>query len=369
MEKRIILCVAVFFLFFTGCSRRYLEESADKEVYRIIDEKKKTVKAETLPDVAISITDRVNSETIVLELKDAIVRAVESNRTYKSMQEDVYMNILDLTYQRYLFGTRYSLGGNLNWNKGDGESVSGSVSFGLLRWLAAGTQITFDITKDFIRYLTGDKNTDIQTIISTDILQPLLRGAGRKIAQEDLVQAERNAIYEIRSFTRYRKSFSIDTAEKFLQLLLIRNRTENYKNNYESLKSTRERIEMLAQAGRIASFQVDQAKQNEYAAYQRWVNAENSYNSQLDSFKIFLGLPTESRLLLDEELLDHLVESGLSTAEFNVKEAIRNALSRRLDLLTDYDSVEDAKRGITIALDKLKPRVDLTASVLSRIHI
>lgn len=363
MENKIIFCGLIFFLFFAGCSTRYLEESADKQVSGIIEKKKEKIEKETLPSVPARITDEVSSETIVLELKDAIVRASNNNRTYKSKREDVYLNILDLTYQRYLFGTRYNLGGNLYWDKGDDDSVSGALNFGLLRWLATGTQITFSITKDFIRYLTGDKNTDIQTIISMNILQPLLQGAGRKIAQENLIQAEREAIYGIRSFIRYRKNFSIDTTERFLRLLLIKNRTENFHNNYESLKSTRERIEMLAEAGRLPPFQVDQARQNEYAAYQRWINAQNSYISELDNYKIYLGLPTESVLMLDEKLLEHLIETGITLPDFNMDEFIENAVSRRLDLLTDYDRVEDAKRKITVALDKLRPKVNLIARV------
>jgi len=46
---------------------------------------------------------------------------------------------------------------------------------------------------------------------------------------------------------------------------------------------------MLSDAGRLPSFQVDQARQNEYNAYQRWINAQNFYYTNLDSFKIKLG--------------------------------------------------------------------------------
>jgi len=129
---------------------------------------------------------------------------------------------------------------------------------------------------------------------------------------------------------------------------------------------------MLANAGRLPALQVDQARQNEYAAYQRWVNARNSYSYQMDSLKIHLGLPTESVLILDEELLKRLVEAGVTIPEFDLRESIRNALRRRMDLLTDYDRVEDAKREITIALDNLKPEVDLvvysTGSTESKPH-
>ncbi|MBN1444743.1 MAG: TolC family protein [Candidatus Omnitrophica bacterium] len=364
IERGIIFFIPVFLAVFSGCSGKYLEKSADRQVHEIIEEKKASMQDDVLPETSLAhISDSVSSETIRLELKDAIILASKNNRTYKSNRESVYLNILDLTYQRYLFGNRYGLGGDVSWSKNGDENISGGLGFNLIRWLSTGAQITFDIAKDFVRYLTGDADTDIGTIVAMNILQPLLKGAGREIAQEDLIQAERDAVYGIRSFLRYRKNFSIDTTEKFLQILLTKNRTDNYYNNYNSLKITRERIEMLAEAGRLPPFQVDQARQNEYAAYQRWINAQNSYVSALDNFKIFLGIPMESVVSPDETLLERLVEAGITEPDIDVNEFIGNAVKKRLDLLTDYDRVEDSKRQIKIALNNLKPRVDLIMNV------
>ncbi|HOL22454.1 MAG TPA: TolC family protein [bacterium] len=353
----------VFFaiLLLAGCSPQYLEKSADREVSVIMEEKQQKIKKDTLPENAI--TDTTSSETIILDLKDATNLAKNNNRTYKSKQEDVYLNILDLTYQRYLFKTRYGFGGGVYVDKGDEESVSGDVNFKLFRWLATGAQITFDITKNFINYLTGDKKTDFQTIVSLDILQPLLKGAGRSIAQEDLIQAEKEAVYTIRDFIRYQKSFSIETSEKFLNIILFQKRMENFYNNYQSIKATRERIEMLASAGRIPPLQVDQARQNEYTAYQRWVNAINSYTSALDNFKIFLGLPAKSSISIKDTLIENIMESGIAEPDIDIKGYVENAMKKRLDLITSYDRVEDAKRKIKVALNRLKPEVDLIVRV------
>jgi len=346
-----------------GCSPRYLERSADKEVSTILEEKKKEIGKGVLPDTAI--TDNTSSETIILDIKGAISLARDNNRTYKSKQEDVYLNILDLTYQRYLFGMRYGLGGNVYMEKVDEKSVTGNVNFTLLRWLATGAQITFDITKDFVSYLTGDKKTDFQTMISLDILQPLLKGAGRTVAQEDLIQAEREAVYTIRDFLRYQKSFSIETSENFLNIILLQKRMENSYNNYQSIKAIRERIEMLAEAGRIPPLEVDQARQNEYTAYQRWLDAENSYLSAVDNFKVFLGLSTKSSIFIKDTLIENMMETGITEPDIDIKSYINNALKKRLDLLTYYDRVEDAKRKIKVALNKLKPEVDLIVSSVS----
>jgi len=353
------ICVA--FLFMAGCSPHYLERSADKEVSTILEEKKKEIGKSTLP--APAITDNTSSETIILDIKGATTLAKNNNRTYKSKQEDVYLNILDLTYQRYLFGMRYGLGGGLYMEKGDEKSVTGNLNFTLLRWLATGAQITFDITKDFVSYLTGDKKTDFQTMISLDILQPLLKGAGRAVAQEDLIQAEREAVYTIRDFLRYQKSFSIETSEKFLNIILLQKRVENFYNNYQSIKATRERIEMLAEAGRLPPLEVDQARQNEYTAYQRWLDAENSYLSAVDNFKVFLGLSTKSSIFIKDTLIENIMETGITQPDIDIKSYVDNALKKRLDLLTYYDRVEDAKRKIKVALNKLKPEVDLVVNI------
>ncbi|MCM8762376.1 MAG: TolC family protein [Candidatus Omnitrophica bacterium] len=360
MKKKGIVFLFVFLL--TGCSSHYLEKSADKEVSTILEEKQKKIKNDTLPENAI--TDEISSETVILDLKTATVLAKNNNRTYKSKQEDVYLNILDLTYQRYLFKTRYGFGGGVYMDKGDDESISGQATFKLLRWLATGAQITFDITKNFISYLTGDKKTDFQTIVSLDILQPLLKGAGREIAQEDLIQTEREAVYTIRDFIRYQKSFSIETSEKFLNIILLQKRVENFYNNYQSIKATRERIEMLASAGRIPPLQVDQARQNEYTAYQRWVNAENSYLSALDNFKIFLGLSTKSSISIKDTFIENIMESGIVEPDIDIDGYIGNAIKKRLDLLTSYDRVDDSKRKIKVALNRLKPEVNLIVRII-----
>ena len=64
----------------------------------------------------------------------------------------------------------------------------------------------------------------------------------------------------------------------------------NQLNNYNNLKIIRDRSEMLAKAGRLQEFEVDQARQNELRARDRWISAVQSYFSLLDNFKLKLGI-------------------------------------------------------------------------------
>ena len=71
--------------------------------------------------------------------------------------------------------------GRITWGKdGDEENISADLNVNLIKWLAQGANITFDIIQNYLKYLTGDTNEVFQTVLSLDILQPLFRGAGRR---------------------------------------------------------------------------------------------------------------------------------------------------------------------------------------------
>ncbi|MCM8815578.1 MAG: TolC family protein, partial [Candidatus Omnitrophica bacterium] len=343
------------FLLLCGCSVSYYEKSADREVSSILNEKSKIAQKGKI----ISLQEDTRNETIFLSLRDALIFAAKNNRAYKSAKEDVYLSALALTYQRYLYGLQRDASGNIKWNSADGEEkISGNLNLSLIKWLAQGAEITFDIGQYFTKLLTGTKQTTFQNALSLNILQPLFQGAGRLVAEENLVQSERNVVYQIRSFLRYQKSFSVNVAEKYFGIILARNNLENYWKNYQFLRDTRERIEMLSIAGRLSPLQADQAKQNEYRAYQQWIQAENNYKQQEDEFKIFLGLSPEHKIVLDRKSLDLFLEKGLTHLAVDEKSAIEYALSQRLDLMNASDYVYDAERNLAIAKSQLKSKID-----------
>ncbi len=361
MAIKSVIFLSIISVFITaGCSARYMEGAADREVYRIIEEKEGQARDEILPGETLPAEEK---KSLSLDLREALAMAAENNKTYAERRENVYLNVLDLTYQRHQFTTRYGAGGSASLQGNGEDSLSARFNLQLIRWLQSGARITLDIGKDFLAYLSGDRDRDLYSIITMNLLQPLLRGAGRQIATESLVQAERDSIYSIRGFLRYQKEFSIEATERYLNILLLENRKENFYNNYESLKRTRERIEMLAEAGRAPSIQVDQARQNEYDAHQRWITSVNSFDTAIDNFKIYLGLSPDTILLLDYSMLDSFIATGVQREDIDIDDFIENALARRMDLLTQYDRLQDAERRVYTAIDAARPRLDLRARI------
>ncbi|MCM8756982.1 MAG: TolC family protein [Candidatus Omnitrophica bacterium] len=347
----------LFIFLLTGCSPGYFVRQADREVESILKEKEKEISRQANP-IAISDSD-ARTETTFLTLKDTLMMAARRNREYETRKEEVYLRALELTGRRFLYGWRSEGKGSGTWTNNGQAGWSAGVNWQLIRWLADGAEMSFDFTHNFLRYLTGDKTKSFQTIMQLNLLQPLLRGAGRRIFQEELTQADREVVYAVRSFLRYQRTFSVEVAKRYFRLLLAQNAVKNYLANYQFLAQTRERIEMMAQAGRLPPFQADQARQNELQAYQDWIVASNDYQRQMDDFKTFLAIPLSQPVELDKDIMDLLLIRGVTAPGFNLEECLRQAERHRLDLLTAADEVVDAKRKVAVAKDNLRSYLSL----------
>jgi len=354
---------ACLVLLVAGCSLTFYQSSADRQVEKILQEKQGEVKKSSGQIPGLSF--QTQPETCFLKLKDALILAAKNNRDYQSRKENVYLKALELTGKKFQYSWQAEEKVSVGWQKDSGQQWAASSNFQLFKWLADGAQITLDMTKDFLQFFTGDKSKSFQSILQLNLLQPLLRGCGRRIVQEDLTQAEREVVYEMRSFLRYQRSFSVQVARQYFQLLLARDTLENNWANYLFLRQARERIEMLAESGRLPPLQADQARQNELQAYQSWLKAVNDYQSGLDSFRTFLSLPLNQPVVLDKEILNNLLAKGTPEPGREKTEFLQAALSGRLDLLTAADRVEDARRKVQVARDNLRNYLSLKVNLSS----
>ena len=355
-----------------GCGAAYYKESADKEVYRIIEQKGQvvggmpsefTIEEEEDSERAKDLVSSTTSESWVLSLREAIEIAVEKSRSYQSKKESLYSQGLSLTSSRHNFDPIFSGSSSGDVTLRDAQdTASAGLSLGLRKMLATGGDISLSLVNNLSRIIsTGDPNHGAASAIGASISQPLLRGAGKKIALENLTQAERSMVYSIRDFVRYRKEFSVNIAQTYFNLLQLKDRLKNAKNNYDNLRDDRIRAELMAQAGRTPEFQVDQRRQSEFSARDSWIRAQQSYSNSLDQFKIDLGIPTEVNLEPNPAELEKL-SANVRVLDTSVETAIQVALENRLDFQTEKDQLADAERQMEIAKDSLKPGLDMVLS-------
>ena len=196
---------------------------------------------------------------------------------------------------------------------------------------------------------------------------PLLRGSAREIVREPLTQAERNLAYSILTFERYRQTFAIQIISAYYSVLRLAQNRRNSDDNEKRLLLNFQRAEMMFKAGRMDRIQMDQAKTDLLAAQQTIIATQQSYEDELDTFKMLLGFSPESPLALDDNELAKLQEAMAARAEiqpdalsaFPVEEtALATAIDERLDLAVTRGDLEDSERAVTVAADAL--RADLS---------
>ncbi len=372
-RKSLLLVLASLtgLLFLAGCTAKAYRARADKEVYNIIQQKQKkalgmtneftinTPYSDRKPDDIKAkeiIDDRFQEGKRTLTLPETLKLAVEQNRAYQLRKETVYLSALTLSRERFSYIPQFFAGSTATGTtEGNGdESVRVLNRFGMDTLFKTGGRVSLDLANDLLRFYTGGRGDQAITTIGLTLTQPLLRGAGAKIAAENLTQAERNVIYEVRTFSYFQDTFAFDTVSTYLRLLQQQDTVRNQYINYTNRVALRERSVALS-FDRLAPFQADQAAQEELAARNSYILAVERYRNSMDLFKITLGIPVGVDVRLDESALTELQAIPPVPALLTDQQSYEIALSKRLDLLNEIDIFEDSKRKIYVAKDRLKP--------------
>ena len=373
-----------------GCSANHYRKSADKEVYSTIASKTPLVPNMdprfTIEQANLLLPEGLPHNTnvepflgpegehergaSVLGLETALGIGIHSSRSYQSRKEQLYLSGLSLTLARHDFAPIFSAQGDVNYggetqpstsdNLVEQQRVDASGSVGA-SWLIRDVgKLTTALTVDFIHFVTGDSRTVSESQLTATFARPLLRNAGFKLEMENLTQAERQLVYDLRDFTRYRKDFSVQIATAYYGVLGNRDAARNLFLNLQSSRKNAERSRALAQEGRITQADLGRLEQQVLSAESAWINAVRNYQQGLDNFKIQLGLSVDTNLVLDDHELAVL---QIRDPNLSVDDSIHIALAARLDYLNSKDELADAERKLGVAANFLKPQVDFATTV------
>ena len=301
-----------------------------------------------------------------LSLDDALRVGAKNNRQFRRHKETVFVRALALDTEEYAFSTTFS-GMILGALSGDPEVVKESAKAGGDSSLAKkkfeqGAIMTGNAAVDVARMIRDDWHSFAWTGDMTMSI-PLMRGAGREIVREPLTQAERNLVYSIWTFERYRQTFALSLAKAYFNVLKYFQNHLNSGDNVKRLEQNYSRAEMMFEAGRMDRIQTDQAKTDLLNARQTMITTMQSYQDALDDFKITLGLSPETPIELCAEelrLLEQTMENLAAVTEDALadypaeSEALAAAVRNRRDLAVVRGGAEDAERQVKIKADALR---------------
>ena len=313
--------------------------------------------------------------TVILDLKGAVRTAIVNSRDYQQEREDLYLSALDVTLDRFQFAPKFALG-----TKGTGgtegvlhkgvrpRAVQGTtvITDGSVRWLAAtGGTFAANLANTLIWNWDGySMSRAANSMIDFSIVQPLLQLGGRERVLEQLTNSERRLLANVRQMAQWQEGFYVKiaagrnsgegpsrttspgatglgliagspaprtgapAASGFMGLLELQQRIRNLEANVARLRESLDQLESAFDAGRIPSrLQVDQARQALYNGQSTLLTTRASYETQLDTYKIDLGLPPDLPLAVRDTLLDRFNTADPGATRLDEK---FNAIRREL---------------------------------------
>jgi outer membrane protein TolC len=284
----------------------------------------------------------------LLKLDQAVELGVINSRQYQNFREGLYEAALPVTLQRYSFAYQWTatetavrqwagplslIGEKNSWNLGS--------TIGFSKLFSTGALLTSSFANSVVFNFTGPTGFSTSSIFNLNLVQPLLQGGGRAITLEPLTQAERNLVYSIRAYARFRSQFyvsvaigasppnslvaavgttsglgagpisalaalgiaSTDVSGGFVGYLSTLFREVDMaadKKYVQDLQKAIKLFEGLQEGGQVSPLQVLQVRSTLLQAQNTVLTDQQFVNNALDQFKLVLGVPTNLPLLLDD---------------------------------------------------------------------
>ncbi len=300
-----------------------------------------------------------------LDLTAALRYATRHGREYRFAEEEYLITALQLISERHLWGPRFfnDLEATAIGDSDDGlfdSSLSIINDLRVTQRLPYGGEVSARLlasaTEDLHQRVAGENVQSAELILAADV--PLLRGAGI-VAQETLIQANRNIIYSARGFEQFRRDYLFSITTDYLDLVVRQLAIENAERQVATLEQFEKREVALVEAGRVEPFQAALAAQSTLFARDNLNSQRESYRLAIDRFKVRIGMPDEERLVIQADT------PGFPTPDIaDIDAAVQVALRYRLDLQNERDQVDDARRQVAIARNDLLADLNL-AGVIS----
>ncbi len=150
----------------------------------------------------------------LITMEQAVELGLINSREFQTKRENLYLAALPVTLERFSFAWQFFAsevairewtGANTGFGKGDHWRLN--TNAGVTKLFSTGALLLFDFANRTVIDLSGRMKDISVSTINFDFVQPFLRGGGRAVTLEPLTQVERNLVYEIRDYARFREEF------------------------------------------------------------------------------------------------------------------------------------------------------------------
>ncbi len=309
----------------------------------------------------------------MIKMQQSCELGLVNSREFQFRRENVYLSALPVTLQRFAFAAQFYANEVAIRERSGTETISGqtndwnaSSGAGFTKTFSTGALLLFRFANQAVVEMAGNGGTQIRapSLLTLDLFQPLFRGGGRAVTLEPLTLAERNLLYEIRSYARFRKEFYSDIVaggvpivystpatvasatrfnsvfgaglagagsvqvtpgesngysstgappfpirrDGYLSVIFRAGLLRNERENVTELSTTLDQFREMQAIGDISELQVQRIIQLLLTFKTSVINRELELRDALDRFKYQLGLPIDLPLELDRTPLNPQLE-------------------------------------------------------------
>lgn len=156
-------------------------------------------------------------QPFLLNLEQTVELGFFNSREFQGERESLYLTALPVTTERFAFIAQPFFNEQVVREEAGAQSVVGkarnwtfNTTAGFTKLFSTGALLLFNFANQTVYNLGGgNSGTTSVSLASLDIVQPLLSGAGWAVTLEPLTQAERNLLYAIRDFARFRQQYFV----------------------------------------------------------------------------------------------------------------------------------------------------------------
>jgi len=303
----------------------------------------------------------------LLTLEQATELSLFNSREYQARREDLYLAALPVTLERFSFVAQfYATEQAVITRTGSGTpggpttDTNATTNVGFNQLLPTGALVMAQLANRLVIDLSTQQPTVGVSNLTFSLVQPLLRGGGWAVALEPLTQAQRDLVYGVRSYARFRKNYFVGVAgggdigngpygyagltgggagstltagsQGYLPTLLSSAQERNERENIGTLATYLDLFREYQGRGDVSELQIGQVEQQLLRGRNALLLRQLDVQNGLDRFKLQLGVPTQLPLALDDGPV----------------RPVSDLLTRFTDVRTEFAAVRDEAEQYTL---------------------
>ena len=275
---------------------------------------------------------------VVLTKNSAMELALLHSPEYQAAKENLYLSALRVSQERFRFDVQffgseslyYTASGKLR--SPSGTFLTNDAEVHASKLFATGGEMLVGLANSITWSFAGPDDWYADSLINFNFVQPLLRGAGRRIVLENLTQAERDFLAAVRRMAFFQQGFynrvicggsdqamplgwgtgmvavanNARSDNGFLGLLAAQIRIQNQRQNIVNIEESLQQIEEFFRASKFNDrLQVEQMRQRRLNSQSNMVREKAAYQRNTEDFLRSIGLPPDLKV----KITDPIVES------------------------------------------------------------